>query len=47
MGGRHSTADATLKRSRCKPKQWMWKYQHDRHMALGGITPAQRLAMAA
>lgn len=28
--------------------QWMWKYNHDRpHMALGGITPKQRLAMAA
>ena len=28
--------------------QWMYKYNHDRpHMALGGITPKQRLAMAA
>jgi putative transposase len=28
--------------------QWMWKYNHDRpNMALGGITPKQRLAMAA
>ena len=27
---------------------WMWSYNHDRpHMALGGITPKQRLAMAA
>jgi len=27
---------------------WMWSYNHDRpHMALGGITPNQRLAMAA
>ena len=26
----------------------MWSYNHDRpHMALGGITPKQRLAMAA
>ena len=28
--------------------QWMWKYNHDRpNMALGGLTPKQRLAMAA
>ena len=28
--------------------QWMWQYNHDRpNMALGGITPKQRLAMAA
>lgn len=28
--------------------QWMWNYNHERpHMALGGITPKQRLAMAA
>ncbi|WP_244126040.1 integrase core domain-containing protein, partial [Burkholderia gladioli] len=27
---------------------WMWTYNHDRpHMALGGFTPKQRLAMAA
>ena len=27
---------------------WMWSYNHDRpHMALSGITPKQRLAMAA
>jgi putative transposase len=27
---------------------WMWSYNHDRpHMALGGVTPKQRLAMAA
>jgi putative transposase len=26
----------------------MWSYNHDRpHMALGGMTPKQRLAMAA
>jgi len=28
--------------------QWMWKYNHDRpNMALSGLTPKQRLAMAA
>jgi len=28
--------------------QWMWKYNHDRpNMASGGLTPKQRLAMAA
>ena len=28
--------------------QWMWQYNHERpNMALGGITPKQRLAMAA
>lgn len=28
--------------------QWMWSYNHDRpNMALGGVTPKQRLAMAA
>jgi len=28
--------------------QWMWRYNHERpSMALGGITPKQRLAMAA
>jgi putative transposase len=28
--------------------QWMWKYNHDRsNMVLGGLTPKQRLAMAA
>ena len=28
--------------------QWMWRYNHKRpNMALGGITPKQRLAMAA
>lgn len=27
---------------------WMWQYNHDRpHMALGGLTPNQRLAMTA
>jgi putative transposase len=27
---------------------WMWSYNYDRpHMALGGVTPKQRLAMAA
>jgi len=28
--------------------KWMWRYNHERpNMALGGITPIQRLAMAA
>jgi hypothetical protein len=28
--------------------QWMWMYNHERpNMALGGITPKQRLAMTA
>ena len=28
--------------------EWLWKYNHERpNMALGGITPKQRLAMAA
>ena len=28
--------------------QWIWRYNHERpNMALGGITPKQRLAMAA
>lgn len=28
--------------------KWMWRYNHERpNMALGGITPKQRLAMAA
>ncbi|GGX01467.1 hypothetical protein GCM10007242_02950 [Pigmentiphaga litoralis] len=28
--------------------QWMWSYNHERpNMALGGITPKQRLAIAA
>jgi putative transposase len=28
--------------------EWMWTYNHERpHMALGGLTPKQRLAMAA
>lgn len=28
--------------------QWTWSYGHDRpHMALGGLTPMQHLAMAA
>jgi putative transposase len=28
--------------------QWMWRYNHERpNMALGGITPKQRLTMAA
>ena len=28
--------------------RWMWSYNHERpNMALGGLTPKQRLAMAA
>jgi hypothetical protein len=28
--------------------RWLWKYNHERpNMALGGLTPKQRLAMAA
>jgi len=28
--------------------RWLWNYNHERpNMALGGITPKQRLAMAA
>jgi len=28
--------------------RWLWSYNHERpNMALGGITPKQRLAMAA
>ncbi|MEM6483668.1 MAG: integrase core domain-containing protein, partial [Pseudomonadota bacterium] len=28
--------------------QWLWRYNHERpNMALGGITPKQKLAMAA
>jgi putative transposase len=28
--------------------RWLWTYNHDRpHMALGGITPIQKLALAA
>lgn len=39
---------ATLDDVQIYATQWMWKYNHDRpHMALGGITPKQRLAMAA
>ena len=31
-----------------KATRWLWTYNHERpHMALGGITPAMRLAMAA
>ena len=39
---------ATLDDVQTYATQWMWKYNHARpHMALGGITPKQRLAMAA
>lgn len=39
---------ADLEEVQMHATQWMWKYNHDRpNMALGGITPKQRLAMAA
>jgi putative transposase len=39
---------ADLEEVQLHATQWMWKYNHDRpNMALGGITPKQRLAMAA
>jgi putative transposase len=39
---------ADLDEVRTFATQWMWKYNHDRpHMALGGFTPKQHLAMAA
>lgn len=39
---------ATLDDVQTYATQWMWKYNHDRpHMALGGMTPKQRLAQAA
>ncbi len=38
----------TLDEVRLYATQWMWKYNHDRpNMASGGLTPKQRLAMAA
>jgi putative transposase len=37
-----------LNEVRLHATQWMWQYNHERpNMALGGITPKQRLAMAA
>jgi len=37
-----------LDQVQCAATQWMWSYNHERpHMALGGITPKQRLTMAA
>ncbi len=39
---------ADLEEVQIHATQWMWKYSHERpNMALGGITPKQRLAMAA
>jgi putative transposase len=39
---------ADLEEVQMHATQWMWKYNHERpNMALGGITPKQRLAMAA
>ena len=38
----------TLEEVQAQATPWMWTYNHDRpNMALGGITPKQRLAMAA
>ena len=37
-----------LEEVRIYATQWMYQYNHERpHMALGGMTPIQRLAMAA
>jgi len=38
----------TLDEIRDFATRWLWNYNHDRHnMALGGITPKQKLALAA
>ena len=43
--------DAYVRNARRNPAicdRWLWTYNHDRpHMALGGITPQQKLALAA
>jgi putative transposase len=38
----------TIKEAQGFATRWIWNYNHERpNMALGGITPKQRLAMAA
>jgi len=38
----------TIEQVQDKATRWLWTYNHERpNMALGGITPTQRLAMAA
>jgi len=38
----------TIKQVQDKATRWLWTYNHERpNMALGGITPAMKLAMAA
>ena len=46
--GCHSIIVSDLDEVREFATQWMWRYNHERpNMALGGMTPKQRLAMAA
>jgi putative transposase len=43
-----STCSSPLPRSRNFATRWLWTYNHERpNMALGGITPMQKLALAA
>ncbi|OOW92915.1 hypothetical protein Xvtf_21265 [Xanthomonas campestris pv. vitistrifoliae] len=38
----------TIDQVQDKATRWLWTYNHERpNMALGGITPAMKLAMAA
>ncbi|AGH77910.1 ISxcd1 transposase [Xanthomonas axonopodis Xac29-1] len=38
----------TIEQVQDKATRWLWTYNHERpNMALGGITPAMKLAMAA
>jgi transposase InsO family protein len=38
----------TIEQVQDKAMRWLWTYNHERpNMALGGITPAMKLAMAA
>lgn len=38
----------TIKRVQDKATRWLWTYNHERpNMALGGITPMQKSALAA
>ena len=40
--------DAIVKQVQDTATRWLWTYNHERpNMALGGITPAMKLAMAA